>query len=74
MSNNINSIIFDQNDLTEIKRTFKKLKDVCKTDIVQRKNKLSKDNLNASEWLIGKIYPLLSNVLKYIRQGEVKAE
>jgi hypothetical protein len=35
---------------------------------------LSKDNLNASEWLMGKIYPLLSNVLKYTRQGEVKAE
>lgn len=39
-----NNITYNQNELTQIKDTFTKLKDVCKTNIMQRKNQLSKDN------------------------------
>lgn len=44
MSNNKNHVILNQNELTQIKDTFTKLKRVCRTDIMKKKNQLHNDN------------------------------
>lgn len=44
MSNNKNHVILNQNELTQIKDTFTKLKRVCRTDIMKKKYQLHNDN------------------------------